>query len=57
MHNFISIVFQAKKDAKMKERAKELKLLRKAREKKAKVFLTFYHYLSSNNKCDNFKSL
>lgn len=37
VHNYYSMIVQAEKDAKKKARAKELKKLKRAKEKKAKV--------------------
>jgi hypothetical protein len=40
------VVLQAEKDAKKKARAKELKKLRKAKEKKAQVHSAFFFFFS-----------
>lgn len=42
--NSIRLFFQAEKDAKRKARAKELKKLKKAKEKKAEVFILSFNY-------------
>lgn len=50
-HESLFVLVQAEKDAKRKARAKELKKLRKAKQKKAQVYLNWFqsHYLMPSN--------